>query len=66
VPIFRLIEVWMEQRRQGEARRIIYQAAKENPEALKILAQLEKEHSNVIVELAKVRAPMLAKLRKPD
>lgn len=66
VPIFRLIETWLEQRRQGEARKIIYQAAKENPDALKILAQLEKDHSNLVVELAKVRAPMLAKLRKRD
>jgi hypothetical protein len=53
VPIFRLVERWMEERRQAAARRFIYEAATENPEALKILGDLEKLHSNVIVELAK-------------
>ncbi len=63
VPIFRLVERWMEERRQDAARRFIYEAATENPEALKILADLEKLHSNVIVELAKVRSPLPSLLK---
>jgi hypothetical protein len=63
VQIFRLIERWMEQQRQAEARKLIYEAATQNPEALKILSDLEKLHSNVSVELAKVR-PALPSILK--
>mgnify|MGYP000923239481 CR=1 FL=1 len=45
-----LIERWMEGRRQGKAAELIYKAGKENPGVIKVLADLEKRHTGVMVQ----------------
>jgi hypothetical protein len=46
--IFRLIERWMEQRREGKAIELIYEAATgPNPEVVPVLERLEKAHSEL-------------------
>jgi hypothetical protein len=50
LPIFRLVERWMEQERQKRAMKLIYEAARETPQALEILAELEKKHTEVSVQ----------------
>jgi hypothetical protein len=47
VSVVRLIERWVEARRQREAVELIYEAGKENPDVVKVLTELEKHHSNV-------------------
>ena len=48
VSVVRLIERWMEGRRQREAVQLIYEAGKENrDDVVKALTELEKLHTNV-------------------
>lgn len=60
VPIFRLIERWMEQQRQREATELIYEAAKENPEVVSVLAEMEKQHIDFFVKRGKITVPRLS------
>ena len=51
LPVFRLIEKWMENKREERSLELIYRAAQENPSVVKILADLEKHHADVAVKL---------------
>ncbi len=59
--VLKLVRLWMEHRRQDRTTKFIYDAAQVNPEAAKLLAQLEKEHSKVSIEFEKVRLPEFKK-----
>jgi hypothetical protein len=52
LPVFRLIERWMETNRQREAVNVIYQASKQDKELMKTLAELEKRHSDLMIKYA--------------
>lgn len=53
--IFKLIDRWMENERRKAAGLLIYQSAKENPEALKILAEIEMKYVEVSARQGRVR-----------
>lgn len=62
VPIFRLIEKWMEQRRQQQAVALIYEASKSGDgEAAKVLADLEKKHTDLSIRFGIVSLKDLRK-----
>jgi len=62
--IFSLLERYMEERRQRAATELIYQAAKDNPTVLKILAELEKKHADVSVKIGKLGPDVRKSLTK--
>jgi hypothetical protein len=59
VQIFKLIGKWMEMDRQRKAVQLIYQASKENPAAMKVLADLEKHHAELSVKYGAIGAGLL-------
>jgi hypothetical protein len=65
VPILRLVERYMEQTRQQTATQLIYQAAKDNPDALKILADLEAKHAELMVKRDSVVSSLLKPRKAP-
>jgi hypothetical protein len=62
VQIFRLIEKWMEQKRQQQAVTLIYEASKNgDSEAVKVLADLEKRHTDLSIKFGIVSLKDLRK-----
>jgi hypothetical protein len=56
--VIQLVRRWMEQNRQKEHMKMIFDAAQQgNLEAAKLLLQLAKDHSKVVIEFEKVRVP---------
>lgn len=50
IPIFRLIERWLETNRQREQTKLICEASKEDKALMRVLADLEKKHSDVMIK----------------
>jgi len=57
IAIFRLVERWMEQERQRVAAELIYKSGTDNPTVTKILSDLEKKHSDVLVRYGSLKLP---------
>jgi hypothetical protein len=54
IPVFRLVERWMEINRQKSAVKLICEAGKEDKAIMKTLAELEKKHADVMVSYGKL------------